>query len=310
MDVAELRRRQAWSLERKIDHAVGTLEAFDAYCREHGRHPYVSFSGGKDSTVLLDLARRFVDRDMPAVFCNTGNEWPEIVGFVRKMNRITVIRPAMTLKQVIGMYGFPLVSKEQAQAVRQIRTTRSEKLRNYRLYGNGKREAGVLSGKWSYLVKEPYMVSEKCCEVLKKRPFSRYQWETGGLPVIGTMAGESEQRKNRYLRRGGCNSFSERVEASRSFPLSVWTDADVWAYIRRFGVPYSAVYDIPGVIRTGCVVCAFGAHFPNDCRFRLLHKLYPKMYALAMDMTNNGVTLRVALRRMGVVLPDEDLRLF
>lgn len=83
-----LRERQGWSLSRKIDHAVGTIEAFGTYCREHDRTPVVAFSGGKDSTVLLDIARRFVDRDIRAVFSNTGNEWPEIVRFVRQTENV------------------------------------------------------------------------------------------------------------------------------------------------------------------------------------------------------------------------------
>ena len=77
--ISDLHARQAWPLEQKIDHTVGAIEAFINYCEKHGRKPYVSFSGGLNSTVLLDIARRFVDPDMPGVFCSTGNEWPEIV---------------------------------------------------------------------------------------------------------------------------------------------------------------------------------------------------------------------------------------
>ena len=80
------------------------------------RTPYVSFSGGLNSTVLLDLARRFVDPNMKGVFCSTGNEYPEIVRFVRHTDNIEIIHPAMPPREVMARYGFPLVSKEQAQA--------------------------------------------------------------------------------------------------------------------------------------------------------------------------------------------------
>ena len=76
---------------------------------------YVSFSGGKDSTVLLNLVRRFIDPNTKAVFCNTSNEYPEIVYFVRQTENVTIIRPNMTFKQVVAKYGFPLVSKQQAK---------------------------------------------------------------------------------------------------------------------------------------------------------------------------------------------------
>lgn len=88
MTIQELNTRQGWTLSQKIDHAVGTVEAF---LSRTGKVPYVSFSGGKDSTVLLDIVRRFVDRDIKAVFCNTGNEYPEIVRFVRSTENVTII---------------------------------------------------------------------------------------------------------------------------------------------------------------------------------------------------------------------------
>ena len=65
MTIQKLNTRQGWTLNQKIDHAVGTVEAF---LSRTGKVPYVSFSGGKDSTVLLDIVRRFVNRDIKAVF--------------------------------------------------------------------------------------------------------------------------------------------------------------------------------------------------------------------------------------------------
>ena len=55
---------------------------------------YVSFSGGKDSTVLLDLVRRAFP-DIPAVFVDTGLEYPEIREFVRTIPNVTWLRPEM-----------------------------------------------------------------------------------------------------------------------------------------------------------------------------------------------------------------------
>lgn len=215
----------------------------------------------------------------------------------------------MTPREVLVKYGFPLVSKEQARIVRQIRTTKSDKLRTYRLCGDGERQSGVLSVKWRYLVTEPYATSEECCDILKKRPFAKYNRQTRSLAMVGTLAGESRLREQRYVLRGGCNAFDADPKKVHSAPLSIWTDADCWDYIRRYSVSYCPIYDVPGIERTGCVFCGFGAHL-NGSRFRVLYERYPKLYCMAMNYTNNGYTLRHALRRMGIELPDEQQELF
>lgn len=80
--IKELKARKAWTLSQKIDHALATIGAFVS--RLGGLDKvYCSFSGGKDSTVLLHLCRVLFP-DILAVFCSTGNEYPEIIQFVIK----------------------------------------------------------------------------------------------------------------------------------------------------------------------------------------------------------------------------------
>ena len=69
----DLKIMQSWPLERKI--MVTQARIIEWYKRFDG-NVFVSFSGGKDSTVLLDLVRR-VCADIPAVFVDTGLEYPE-----------------------------------------------------------------------------------------------------------------------------------------------------------------------------------------------------------------------------------------
>ena len=77
---------------------------------------YISFSGGKDSTVLLHIARQMYP-DIKAVFCDTGLEYPEIRQFVKTFDNVDWIRPKMGFKQVCEKYGFPLISKEVSECV-------------------------------------------------------------------------------------------------------------------------------------------------------------------------------------------------
>lgn len=211
----------------------------------------------------------------------------------------------MTVREVIDKYGFPLISKEQAHSIYQAKTTKSEKLRFKRLYGTNPQKglkSGKISDRWQFLINAPFIVSEKCCDCLKKRPFAKYEKETGEVPILGVMASESAIRKQRYIKRGGCNSFENRIA---SYPISIWTEADIWEYIRLFNIPYSPIYGIQGIERTGCMFCGFGAHIEKVSRFAILYNLHPKAYNLFMAYTNNGITYREALRTIRVQLPDE-----
>ena len=77
---------------------------------------YVSFSGGKDSTVLLDIVRRLYP-DVPAVFSDTGLEYPEIKEFVKTFPNVTIVRPKHSFKEILTKYGYPIISKEIAECV-------------------------------------------------------------------------------------------------------------------------------------------------------------------------------------------------
>ena len=102
----------------------------------------VSFSGGKDSTVLAHLVHDYYP-DVPLVFANTGLEYPEIQAFARKMGA-EFVRPKMSFSEVISKYGYPIISKENAEAIyyaRRIRngggTSNPRKDKFRRQYGNG-----------------------------------------------------------------------------------------------------------------------------------------------------------------------------
>lgn len=306
VSIKELKARQAWTLSQKIDHALATIDAFVS--RLGGLDKvYCSFSGGKDSTVLLHLCRVLFP-DILAVFCSTGNEYPEIIQFVNQQRaagvNLQIIRPKITPRQVWAKYGFPLVGKETADKIHKIRYNPNSKTASIYL-GEG---YFCLSKKWRYLITEPYEVSPACCDKLKKAPFHEFDRLTGRRPITGVMAAESKMRAGQWVRSGGCNVFGERA-ASR--PLSIWTEADVWEYIARHHLQISEIYK-KGAKRTGCMGCGFGAQFGDDERFEILLREHPKCYKMVMEYQNNGVTFREALRKAlavnGRYLPDEEPR--
>jgi 3'-phosphoadenosine 5'-phosphosulfate sulfotransferase (PAPS reductase)/FAD synthetase len=83
----------------------------------------ISFSGGKDSTVLAHLVHDLYP-DIPLVFANTGLEFPEIQAFARKMGA-EFVRPKMSFSEVISTYGYPIISKENAEAIHYARKIRN-----------------------------------------------------------------------------------------------------------------------------------------------------------------------------------------
>lgn len=305
MTFQELQKRQAWSLSQKIDHSLGVIDQFLSKCEA-----YVSFSGGKDSTVLLDLCR-IVKPDIKAVFCNTGNEYPEIVKFVRDLQmgggNIDIIHPEYKIDELIAIFGFPLVSKDTSYKLWYIRNRPDSKTAQCGLGNKDKRF--MVPIKYRYLIDEPYVCSNKCCDLLKKTPFRKYEREHNCYPILGTMASESKVRATQYIKQGSCNYFAyKNYGHTHSLPLSIWMENDIKAYIKKRNLQICSLYD-NGFERTGCMFCGFGVQFAHDVRLAKLCELHPKWYERCMNYTNNGITYREALRKLlavnGLKLPDE-----
>lgn len=265
---------------------------------------YVSVSG-KDSNVLKHIVKNTQGvYDVPNVFVNTGLEYPEVRTFNMSQSDVTTLYPKMRFDEVIKTYGYPVVSKEQALYIYEARNTKSEKLRNKRLYGD---EQGrfKISNKWLSLLDAPFKVSPKCCDIMKKNPVKDYEKETGRKAIVGTMAYESSIRLNRWL-KDGCNAFNKKRPTSQ--PMSFWTEQDVLEYIVKFNVPIPSVYGevkqdesgkyhCTGTDRTGCMFCMFGCHLEKEPnRFQRMRETHPKQYNYCM----NQLGLRDVLDYIGV----------
>ena len=294
----DLMTMQAWPLERKIQ--VTQTKILEWYLH-YGGKVCVSFSGGKDSTVLLDLARR-VAPDIQAVYADTGLEYPEIRSFVRTVPNVSWVRPELPFSRVIEQYGYPVVSKEVARRIYYARKGSMWAI----LQLQGKNRDGSASKfaqryiKWAHLTDAPFRISDQCCMVMKERPLDRFTRDTGLQPIIGTMACESMRRQMAYLDTG-CNGFSKRRPSSQ--PMSFWMEQDVLRYLKLTGIPYaSGIYGeiaedsgkltTTGVSRTGCMFCMFGVHMdkrPN--RFERMAQTHPKLHDYCINRLGCGAVL-------------------
>lgn len=112
--ISDLYQMQSLPLNAKVRM---TQRRINEWVDEYGEDGvYISFSGGKDSTVLLDIARKLYP-NIKAMFVDTGLEYPEIRQFVKQFNNVDWIKPKMTFRQVIERYGYPFISKEVSECV-------------------------------------------------------------------------------------------------------------------------------------------------------------------------------------------------
>lgn len=282
----------AYPLDIKIAKTKQRIREWINYYGQDG--VYISFSGGKDSSVLLDIVRSEYP-NIKAVYCNTGLEYPEIKEAVKSYSNVEIIRPAKNFREIITDYGYPIVSKEQSHFIFEARNSKSEKLRNRRI--NGTAKGGFkISEKWKFLLEAPFRISHKCCYFMKKSPFKKYQKETNRVPILGTRAEECRLRRTEFILNGGCNSF--KGNNPKSQPLSFWTEQDILNYIKLYNIKLPKIYGeikekdtqisffnkdkdlfCTGAERTGCIFCGYGAHLessPN--RFEKLKKTHPAIY--------------------------------
>lgn len=285
-----LQMRQRYPLDLKVDMSLNRIKY---WYNQYAGNVYVAFSGGKDSTVLLHLVRKLYP-EVPAVFVNTGLEYPEINQFVKTIKNVVVLRPTMTFKEVIKTKGYPVVSKKVARGLRALQSPgTSARERNKVLYGDERGSYGKLPMKWRYLEKAPFKISEKCCEILKLRPVNKYYKQTNRTAYIGTMACDSDWRRMSYLKHG-CYMVERKIPTCT--PLSFWLQKDVWNYISKYKLKYSKIYDM-GVTHTGCIFCCFGIHLearPN--RFDCMQVTHPKLYTYCMDKLH----IRKILETLGI----------
>ena len=281
----DLKIMQGWPFERKI--MVTQTRIMEWYTRHNGACA-ISFSGGKDSTVLLDLARRCYP-DIEAVYVDTGLEFPEVRQFAMSHENVTVLKPDMNFRQVLDTYGWCYPSKDVARSLYYARKGSDWAVKRFL----GLNKDGTVSKyrqthyvKWAFLIDAPFKISDKCCEIMKERPLNRHQKQTGKFAIIGTMAAESERRRAAWLKTG-CNAFEAKRPVSK--PMSFWLEQDVLRYIRDFNIPYASVYgDIvedkkgrlstTGETRTGCLFCPIGCHRDKVNRFQRLAVTHPKLY--------------------------------
>lgn len=302
----DLRRMQSYDLDQKIAWSHRRIERalMALNC------PSLAFSAGKDSTVLLHMLRQHRP-DIQVIYGNTGIEFPECVRFAKRLRdewslNYLEARPEVSFWWVVEHYGWPLMGKTFGVSGVAHKSSRA------RFFAELE-ERGELKG--DYAIQAEVPISSACCTFLKERPSEKLQKALGVDGVfLGIMASESRRRMFNFLQYGEWYQVqSQRLW--KCHPMAIWTDDDVWTYIRRYDVPYSPLYDMGYTDeksgewkchkRNGCMFCGMDIRFPDN-HLAIMRRTHPKAWRTLM--VHKG--LAKVLFQLRFVLDDHQLDMF
>lgn len=145
--------------------------------RSLGGQIAVAFSGGKDSTVLLDLVRRIYP-EVPGCFYDTGLEFPELREFVKTIDNIVWLKPRKSFIEILTDVGYPIGTKRTALNIQCGRSARKRgDMAKFDEYCNGVRHGKdgtdyvfmPVAKQLRPLIDAPIRISDRCCSIMKKK---------------------------------------------------------------------------------------------------------------------------------------------
>jgi 3'-phosphoadenosine 5'-phosphosulfate sulfotransferase (PAPS reductase)/FAD synthetase len=300
-----LHRLQAGSLEEKIAYAHKKIDR----ALEKHENPALCWSGGKDSTVLLHLARQH-KKDIPVIYNDTGVEFPENNEYVKEIAdrwniNLYIAKPIKgeTFWEITKKHGWPILGKEQSEVIEKgikrlalyidsLPKGKQKKIKKSALDPELLSEIEgfeKLSDFELTMVSSGVEVSSKCCKYLKEKPTIELEKKLGiDCKLLGIMAGESRRRSLGWIDYGDYYYRKEYFNSAEGIwkvmPLSIWTDEDIWAYHKKHRIPMSKLYSM-GHDRNGCWTCGMGVRYGQLGRLRASH---PKLFTYLMVKTEMG----------------------
>lgn len=221
---------------------------------------YLSFSGGKDSTVLhylLDLA--LPGNKIPRLFINTGIEYEYIVDFVKKLeqkdSRIQIVNSNVNIKKMLEIEGYPFKSKEHSLKLGEWQKGSIAKSNIYYKEMSGKsRYACPKKLLYQYERNFKLRLSDKCCYRLKKDISHKWEKENKKhILMTGMLAEEGGQRANLI----NC-IITKKDKVVKFHPLLVCSTDFENYFIEKYDIELCKLYYPPfNFKRTGCKGCPY-----------------------------------------------------
>lgn len=253
------------------------LQKISQIIRKYGEENfYVSFSGGKDSTVLsalIDMA--LPDNKIPRVYANTGIEYRLILEFVEREREkphkwdLIILKPTVPIKSMLEEEGYPFKSKEHAAAVASWQKGNKEGLWIKHYLEKEGRFRLPTKLRYQFTDENKLKISDRCCYRLKEEPLHNYQRENNKpYGILGLMRDEGGRRS-----KASCLAF--QGDKLKNFqPLApVTKDWEEW-FIQTYNIDISDIYKPPyNFERTGCKGCPFNPSLQKD--LDTLDKFFP-----------------------------------
>jgi 3'-phosphoadenosine 5'-phosphosulfate sulfotransferase (PAPS reductase)/FAD synthetase len=289
----EIQSLRSLPLKEKIKYSERIIKKI----LEMQHRPVVAWSGGKDSTALLYLVLR-EEPKIDVVWVNTGVEYPECVKFIRQLAsnwtiNIHIAKPATTFWKVVDKYGYPFFGKGNGSGYWYNRVD----LWNRRGHGELARTIEVAKA------------SNECCRILKENPAKKlYRELNTDCVILGNIVAESHQRFLTWIRKGDY-FYSTSEGRWKVWPLSIWTDDDIWEFHKLNMIPHSSIYD-KGHRRNGCWPCLMDLKF-KDNHLSALRQSHPKLWHFLVEEKEIGeiiLALKLGLSRKEMDEEYEKLR--
>lgn len=241
---------------------------------------YLSFSGGKDSTVLSALVDMALpDNKIPRVYANTGIELNMIRDFVvekqQQDDRIVIIKPSVPIKKMLEEEGYPFKSKGHSEYLNRYQT--SGKLLSVQQYLGERTDKEPWSSfkscpkilKYQFTEEFNMKVSDKCCWRLKEEPIHKWMKENHRpYGIVGIMPSEGGRRTSALclaFKGGKLKNFQPLVPVTKE-----WEDWLIDKYNIKICDIYKEPYNFP---RTGCKGCPFAMELQKE--LDTLEKYFP-----------------------------------
>ncbi|NLH63894.1 MAG: phosphoadenosine phosphosulfate reductase family protein [Erysipelotrichaceae bacterium] len=223
--------------EEAIEYIRGITQHYDL------SSIFVSFSGGKDSTVTSNLVIRAMDTEkIVHIYGDTTLEYPESAKYIVEFRKRF---PEVPL----------LVAKNNAQTFSDLCT----------------------------IVGPPSRVLRWCCTVFKTGAITKkieqvFDDKKNILSFQGIRRSESASR-SKYDRSSNNSKITKQTTAS---PIIDWLDFDVWLYILSNKLPFNNAYR-QGFSRVGCWCCPNNSNWSEFLSSIYMHDEYTKFHDLLYE---------------------------